>query len=70
VQDASADDEQRIRYAYELLYSRPASDAEVTTGKEYLVKSDEPVAEDSAKLSRWERYAQALLATNEFMHVD
>jgi len=80
VQDASADDEQRIRYAYELLYNRPATDAEVAIGREFLAASDEPAGDqpagdesagpEPAKLSRWQQYAQALLAANEFLYVD
>jgi len=70
VQDASADDEQRIRYAYELLYNRPATEAEIAIGKEYLAASDEHSQADSPNLTRWQRYAQALLAANEFLYVD
>jgi Protein of unknown function (DUF1553)/Protein of unknown function (DUF1549)/Planctomycete cytochrome C len=70
VQDASADDEQRIRAAYELLYSRPPSDAEIAIGKQYLAGSDQPAGDEAVKLTRWERYAQALLAANEFMYLD
>jgi cytochrome c553 len=75
VQDASADDEQRIRFAYELLYSRPPTDAEIAVGKEYLAADDEssgnePAEAQPAKLSRWQRYAHALLAANEFLYVD
>ncbi|MCI0361302.1 MAG: DUF1549 and DUF1553 domain-containing protein, partial [Planctomycetaceae bacterium] len=70
VQDASADDEQQIRYAYELVYSRPPTDAEIAIGQQYLAASDHLAEGQSAKLTRWERYAQALLAANEFMYVD
>jgi hypothetical protein len=81
LQDASADDEQRIRFAYELLYSREPTSEEVDLGKGYLApdetpgdhaESDETDNADSEPtgLTRWERYAQALLAANEFMHLD
>ena len=70
VQDASADDEQRIRFAYELLYNRPPTDAEIGVGKEYLAGDDESSDAEPAKLSRWQRYAHALLAANEFLYVD
>jgi hypothetical protein len=75
VQDVSADDEQRIRFAYELLYSRTATEEEIEVGKSYLSAADSRPEDrnsdaDLAQLSRWERYAQALLAANEFMYLD
>ena len=81
LQDASADDEQRIRFAYELLYSREPTADEIALGKDYLATdettgghaaSDEGEDANAAttSLTRWERYAQALLAANEFMYLD
>lgn len=69
VQNESADDEQRIRFAYELLYSREPSDAEIAVGKQYVAGED-TAGDDEETLSRWERYAHALLAGNEFLYVD
>jgi mono/diheme cytochrome c family protein/cytochrome c553 len=62
-------DDARIRRAYALLFGRPPSDAELRLGLSYLgVVSAEGQGEDD--LSRWERYAQVLLGTNEFLYVD
>jgi hypothetical protein len=70
---ASHTDVDRIREAYVLLYGRNATDREVQLGKAYLQPSG-PMAGSaalpSAEPSRWERYAQALLATNEFLYID
>ncbi|MDR3634595.1 MAG: DUF1549 domain-containing protein [Isosphaeraceae bacterium] len=61
--NASEPDAERIRRAYLLLYGRPARDREVALGIAYLAGGgDGP--------PRWERYAQALLASNEFLYVD
>lgn len=63
------DDAARIRHAFLLLYGRPATPRDVTIGLEYL--SGTTVAIKGAPaLSRWERYAQVLLSTNEFLYVD
>jgi hypothetical protein len=63
-----SDDTRRVRRAYLLAYGRPATDAEVALALRYLGGKDDP-AEKNA-LTRWERYAQALLAANEFLYVD
>jgi hypothetical protein len=47
------------------LYSRPPTDREAELGMQFVSTTS-----DSDKLTPWERYAQALLSTNEFMHVD
>jgi hypothetical protein len=65
---AAGDDPARVRRAYLLAYGRPATDAEVALALRYLSAKDDP-AEKNA-LTRWERYAQALLAANEFLYVD
>ncbi|MCU0879060.1 MAG: PSD1 and planctomycete cytochrome C domain-containing protein [Pirellulaceae bacterium] len=75
VSAASADDEHRVRLAYELVYSRPPTDAELDVARNYLLAEedadeDQAGAAPAAQLSRWERYAQALLASNEFLYVD
>jgi hypothetical protein len=59
------DDAARIRRAYVLLYAREPSDEELRLGVNYLAKQG-----TDGKLSRLEQYAQALLASNEFMFVD
>ncbi len=62
------DDTERVRTAYLLAYGRPATDAELALARRYLASKDDS-AEKNA-LTRWERYAQALLAANEFLYVD
>jgi mono/diheme cytochrome c family protein len=69
------DDAEAIRRAYLLLYGRAATDREISLGLAYLrtpepSATDDPQAKDPTDLSRWERYAQALLAANEFLFVD
>ena len=70
VQKDAKDDDARIKRAYDLAFGRPATDAEVSLGKHYLSGKDTAVEAGRNKLTRWERYAQALLASNEFMYVD
>ncbi len=62
-------DDGRIRRAYALLFGRAATDRELRIGRGYLAGA-EPGQAPPGDLSRWERYAQALLATNEFAFID
>ena len=55
---------ERIDKAYRLLYSRKASELEIRWAADFLEKPE------TGELSRWERYAQALLAANEMMYLD
>jgi hypothetical protein len=65
VQASAGDDEGRVRFAYELLFSRAPLKEEVELAKEFLRQT----GSDSG-MSGWEQLAQALLATNEMMYVD
>ena len=56
--------EERIQYAYELLYSRKPDPAELEAGLSFL-----SAVGDGSELSGWDRYAQVLLSSNEFMFV-
>jgi mono/diheme cytochrome c family protein len=67
--EAAPDDPARIRRAYRLLYGREATPRELEIGLAYLHGSDRPEP-SRPDLSRWERYAQALLAANEFLFID
>ncbi len=67
--EAAPDDPAPIRRAYRLLYGREATPRELTIGLTYLRAEDRPEAA-RPDLGRWERYAQALLAANEFLFVD
>ncbi|HWE35629.1 MAG TPA: PSD1 and planctomycete cytochrome C domain-containing protein [Isosphaeraceae bacterium] len=62
--DPAATDEDRIRRAFPLLFGRPATDDEVRLGLSFLA------APEAGRPSRWEQYAQALLAANEFLYLD
>jgi cytochrome c553 len=66
-QDNAADDSERIIQLYDRLYSRQPTSAELEIGRRF-VTSTEPMPD--TQLSRWERYAQALLAANEFLYLD
>ena len=61
-----ADDPAKVRYAYELLFSREASDDEVETSTLFL----ESGPDGGDRLSRWEQLSLALLSSNEFLFVD
>ena len=73
--EAAPDDAARIRRAYRLLYGREATPRELEIGLSYLHAPDRPEPTSPSgpakpDLSRWDRYAQALLAANEFLFVD
>src|SRR5262249_53906033 len=52
----------RIARMYEIAYARPPKPEELAVAREYLGDGNTAVL--------WERYAQALLAANEFAFVD
>jgi len=64
----AGDDPARVQRGYLLAYGRPASDAELALALKYLGGKDGPSERNG--LTRWERYAQALLAASEFLYVD
>ncbi|MCC6882805.1 MAG: DUF1553 domain-containing protein [Verrucomicrobiales bacterium] len=59
-----APDEVRIRRAYELVYARPVSAAELAIGRAFL---SEATGEGK---SPWQQYAQILLSANEMQYLD
>ena len=61
--------ESRIREAYLLLFGRSPTDRERELGLLYLEQEGSPSSHRS-DMSSFERYSQALLATNEFLFVD
>jgi hypothetical protein len=66
-------DADRIRLAYLLLYGRTPTDHELHLGSAYLQMAEPAEGNSGQRMSapsRWERYAQALLATNEFLYID
>ncbi len=62
---APGSDEHRIRRAYKLLYGRAVEDLELQVGLQFLRTG----SNTGEQLPAWERYAQALLSSNEFMYV-
>ena len=62
------DDPAKVRKAFLRLYGRPATDEDVKMALEFLAAPEG--SEPKPRLSRWEQYAQVLLATNEFAFVD
>ncbi len=64
--------EQRVQEMYRLVFARPASQDEIRLGLNFLHTLEHLPADDSASaavedpLTPWERYAQALLMSNEF----
>jgi hypothetical protein len=67
LQTESADDSARIRFAYQLLFSREPTEKELQVGTTFLKAAE---SQPDTKLTPWERYTQALLGTNEFVFVD
>jgi cytochrome c553 len=61
-----ADDDERIRHAFALVYGRPATQREIDLAVSFLSQANG----DGIGLSRWEQYAQVLLSANEFLYVD
>ncbi len=63
---SAASETEKIAALYRVLFTRGPSDAERQVGLDFL----QAATTAEAKLSPWEQYAQLLLLTNEFMHVD
>jgi hypothetical protein len=67
VQKEAPTDAERVQRAFALTYGRPASADEAQLFETFLQGQD---ADGTNKLSRWERVAQILIGSNEFMYVD
>jgi len=59
-----------INEAYKLIFSRNASIQEVDLALSFLHNSEDNAEKSSNKMDRWERFAQVLLASNEFIYID
>jgi len=59
------DSVKRIRYAYELLYARGASDEEIAIGQQVLSAGG-----DGGDRQAWQDLAHVLLCSNEFIYMD
>ena len=69
-QDAGDDNAARITLAFRLSFGRSPSADELQLGLAYVTAEDAADSRDGTSLNRWERYAQILLASNEFMYLD
>jgi hypothetical protein len=65
VQQSATTDPTRIRWAYQLLFARDPEPDEIKLAEAFLHQSA-----NSAGMTAWEQFAQALLATNEMLYVD
>jgi hypothetical protein len=70
---AAANDAKRIDLACRLLFSRPATEADLADGAEFLSAyasqlGDSPAA--ARQVQAWAAYARVLLSSNELIHVD
>ena len=63
----TTEDAARVQRAYQLAFGREPSDEELQLGLAFAAGD---VTAEGDKVSRWEQYCQALLATNEFLYVD
>jgi hypothetical protein len=62
--EAPESEEARIELAYKLLYGRLVTKDEIAMARSFLA------LEGASDRENWQRYAQALLASNEFLFVD
>ena len=62
------DDASRVRRLYQIVFARDGTPEEVALALEYLAYEKQHHTE--GQLDPWVKYAQALLASNEFMFVD
>lgn len=68
--EAPAGDEARVQRAFELAFGRSVAEDELSLALAYLQSEDTEEDKRGTSLSRWERYAQILLASNEFLYLD
>jgi hypothetical protein len=70
LQQDTATDAERVQRAFLLAYGRPAGAEEVRLAIAFLSGQDSPAEQQANRLTRWERLAQVLIGSNEFMYVD
>ncbi len=68
--DRESDSAAKVKLAYALVFARDPRPAEIELGVRYLDRIDAPESAVKNQLSRSERFAQSLLASNEFLYVD
>ena len=67
LRETESGDSARVTLAYRLAFGREPQPEELQLG---LAFAGGDVTTEGDKVSRWEQYCQALLATNEFLYVD
>ena len=70
IQASSKSESENINTAYKILFSRTPSINELELAMFFLHANEEGSEKPINKMDRWERLAQALLASNEFMYID
>jgi hypothetical protein len=68
LEQAAPREEDRIRLAFHLAYGRDPSEVEKRASAEFVREAATPRPAD--RLNAWEQFAQAILASNEFLWVD
>jgi hypothetical protein len=66
IEAAAEDDNARVQFAYRLAFGRAPTEQESQLAAAFLAVT--PTEND--KLTAWEQYAQALLASNEMLYID
>lgn len=64
---ATDSDDDRIQMAHRLAFSRPATDAELNQGHQFLKAV---LTKSKDQLAAWQTYCQALFCSNEFLYCD
>jgi hypothetical protein len=64
--DTDAQNTENVHRAYRILYGRQASPAELSIGTDFL----KTARSESAGVSAWQQYAQALLSAGEFYYIN
>ncbi len=68
LEKAASSEPERITLAFRLAYGREPADIEKRASEEFL--RDAKTARPQDRLNAWEQFAQAILASNEFLWVD
>jgi hypothetical protein len=68
LEKAAACTDDRVSLAFRLAYGREPSPAEMRAGLDFVCDTSKAPAQD--RLSVWEQFAQAIMASNEFMWID
>ena len=70
IESGATSTDDQIKMIYETLFSRLPADNELDVGRRFLGQAEDSASESKPKLSRFERYAHALLSSNEFIFVE